>query len=210
MDQKFKNPYKNKYIVLIKNPIQIITDLCSIYQETIELDCKKCGLYTIDIQKDDIYNTLYITYIPVNINKYKFKEIKYQLYEYNKSPTTSLVDMDPNKVFDYNEIFKAQGFVDFINECLQIKEIVELEPSKFYFIYKNIKFVYQDNKWYKNNEEILEHDLLVFFYHIPWEYDNYEVKLKKYNIFKRLINYGRKQNYKKESCRKLQECINEA
>lgn len=185
--EKFKNPYKNQMIAMIKKPIHVNTDFCGIFQEIEETDKLRCGLYNIDIEKDDIYNTLYVTYKPIKNNRYVFNDVHYQIYEYDKNPTTNIVEIDPNKIFDYQEIFKAQGFVDFINRCLITKEAVEFDPFTFYIKYNKCKIRLINGKWYKNDEEIEEYDLLEFFYSLPWEYDD-RVKLKKYNIFKRLKN----------------------
>ena len=185
--EKFKNPYKNQMIAMIKKPIHVNTDFCRIFQEIKETNNLRCGLYNIDIEKDDIYNTLYVTYKPIKNNRYVFNDVHYQIYEYDKNPTTNIVEIDPNKIFDYQEIFKAQGFVDFINRCLITKEAVEFDPFTFYIKYNKCKIRLINGKWYKNDEEIEEYDLLEFFYSLPWEYDD-RVKLKKYNIFKRLKN----------------------
>lgn len=187
-DKKFKNPYKNKYIAIIKKPICIDSDFCGMFQEYHELNVLRCGLYTIDITKDDMYNTLYVTYKPIKNKKYLFRNINYNIFEFNNKPTTKVIDIDPNKIFDYKELFKAQGFVDFINKCLGFKENVESDPFTFYIIYNNIKFTFKEGKWYKDNEEICEFDLLEFFYKIPWEYNSDQIRLKKHNIFKRLKN----------------------
>lgn len=188
MDKKFKNPYKNKYIAILKKPLNISSDFCGIFQEYQKCDNVRCGLYLIEISKDDIYNTLYIKYKPIQAQKYIFEDVDYRIYEYDKKPTTNIVDIDPNKIFDYEEIFKAKGFVDFINKCLLYKESIEQRPDLFYIEYNKIKFYYKNGKYYRNNEEIYEYDLFEFFYKIPWEYEYDKVKLKKYNIFKRLKN----------------------
>lgn len=186
MAKKFKNPYKNKYIAIIKKPICIDSDFCGIFKEYRELNILRCGLYTIDIDKDDIYNTLYVKYKPIKNQKYLFKDIDYSIFEFNNNATTKVIDIDPNKIFDYQEIFKARGFVDFINKCLEFKESVELDPYTFYIKYDNIKFTIKNGKWYKDDEEICEFELLEFFYKISWEYHDDEINLKKHNIFKRL------------------------
>lgn len=190
-NKKYKNPYANKYIALLRKPVNICSDFCGIIQEYIETEFVKCGLYTFNVRIDDIYNTLYITLNPHKANKYCFKDITYQIYEFDKKPTTNIIELDPNKEFDYQELFKAEGFVDFINKCLNIKETVEYEPDKYYFIYNKLVFKFIENKWYKDNEEIPECELFEFFYKIPWEYNSDKIKLKKYNIFNRLKNYGR-------------------
>lgn len=189
------NTYKNQIVAILAHQYIVNDNACGIFDFFNNEKYFRVGLYNIEITKDDIYNTLNVKFKPNKTNKYQFHEINYNIYEYDNSGISSIVNIEPNKYFDIpNELFKAQGFVDFVNELIQYKEKVESNPYKFYIKLYNSKIYFRNNKWYKDYEEIHDFDIYKLFFKIDWEYDSDKVKLKTYNIFKRIYEKNFRKN----------------
>lgn len=181
--------YSGQLVALIQPTIYTLGDYkgFKIFKKT---DLYKCGLFYIKVEKDQFTDTVHVNLKPTYRDKVYFKEFSKD-FTYNKNNFV-ITDAGQQKFFSQDEIFKSHGFVSFINLLLEYKYNVESYPIKYYIKYYNRKLYFKNNSWYLNDEKISEKRLLEIFFKIPWEYDNKEISIKKYNIFKRFFSIFKK------------------
>ncbi len=91
------------------------------------------------------------------------------------------------RTFDVStEFFKAQGFADYVKQFINYLYICTVAPNKYYLQFGLNTIKYKKDKYFVNGQHYCYGELINMVFKSAWEYEN--LKLKKYNIFKRLFS----------------------
>jgi len=94
--------------------------------------------------------------------------------------------LNNKKTFDVStEFMKAQGFADYINKFIHYLNLCKEYPNLYYIGYGNNIIKYKKEKYFVNGAHYFYRELINMIFRSAWEYET--LKLKKYNIFKRLF-----------------------
>ena len=90
------------------------------------------------------------------------------------------------RTFDVStEFMKAQGFADYVNNFINYLQICKSNPNKYYIQYGNNIIKVKKDKYFINGAHFFYGEIINMIFRSAWEYE--DLKLKKYNIFKRLF-----------------------
>ena len=107
-------------------------------------------------------------------------------------PIDSIKEKDLRKeknkiIFDFTSgLNKAKGFAQYANYFMYYLEICRNYPNKYYLQFGRNKIQYKKNNYFVNGAHYFYGEIINMIFRGTWEYE--DLKLKKYNIFKRLFS----------------------
>ena len=85
-----------------------------------------------------------------------------------------------------DEFMKAQGFADYVKQFMDYLKICKENPNKYYMMFGNNIIKYKQDQYFVNGAHFFYGEIINMAFRNAWEYE--DLKLKKYNIFKRLFS----------------------
>lgn len=85
-----------------------------------------------------------------------------------------------------DEFMKAQGFADYVKQFMDYLKICKENPNTYYMMFGNNIIKYKKDQYFVNGAHFFYGEIINMVFRSAWEYE--DLKLKKYNIFKRLFS----------------------